>query len=75
MHAQRMNVLSVVALLLAGAAAIDISDELADGWKMALRPRVSTANLQTFTGALGGIQAEPVRNGRVVPEGSELGIC
>lgn len=75
MLAQRMNVLSVVALLLAGAAARDISEELADGWKMALRPRVSTANLQTFTGALGGIKADAVRDGRVVPEGRELGAC
>ena len=60
MLARTMNILSVVALLLAGAAAMDMSEELADGWTMGLRPRASTANLQTFSGALGGVQASAV---------------
>lgn len=73
MLTRKMNVLSVLALLLAGGAAVDISDELADGWKMGLRPRASTVNLQTFSGALGGVKADAVRDGSA--ERDELRAC
>ncbi|KAF6809491.1 hypothetical protein CPLU01_02188 [Colletotrichum plurivorum] len=45
----------------AGARALDISDELGMGWKMGLLPRqAGSQNLQTFTGALGGVKASPI---------------
>lgn len=46
------------------ATAMDISDELSDelqmGWKMGLRPRQSSQNLQFFDESLGGAGAPAV---------------
>ncbi|KAF9871546.1 hypothetical protein CkaCkLH20_10957 [Colletotrichum karsti] len=54
------HVVSAALLVLAGARALDISDELGMGWKMGLLPRQGSQNLQTFTGALGGVQASAI---------------
>ncbi|KAL5604842.1 hypothetical protein BROUX41_001822 [Berkeleyomyces rouxiae] len=55
-------VLGLAALLGAGPApahAIQLKDELNAGWTFGLLPRDSE-NLQTFTGALGGAEADPI---------------
>ena len=55
---------SIFCILLAAAsfavASLDIADELAGQWKMGLRPRQASANLQAFTGSLGGEGAPAV---------------
>ena len=60
MLGQRLNVLAALALLVAGAMAKDLSEEMADGFRMGLRPRAA-ANLQAFSSALGGAKASAVR--------------
>jgi hypothetical protein len=60
MFGRRLNLASLVALMVVGAVAMDISDDLASGWQLGLRPRASNANLQTFASALGGVQASAV---------------
>ena len=49
-----------MAMLLAGAAAVDIAAELNSGWMMGLRPRQQAQNLQSFSGAVGGVSASAV---------------
>lgn len=41
-------------------ASMDIANELAGEWRMGLRPRQASTNLQTFSGSVGA-SAPPVR--------------
>jgi hypothetical protein len=56
--------LSFSIVLLAAAAlasaSLDMADELAGQWRMGLRPRQASANLQAFRGALAGESAPGV---------------
>jgi hypothetical protein len=61
MLGRELGLLSVLSVLLAGAMSVDITDELNNGWMLALRPRQAAQNLQTFTSALGGASAAAVR--------------
>lgn len=49
-----------MAVLLASATAVDITAELNSGWMMGLRPRQAAQNLQSFSGAVGGVSASAV---------------
>lgn len=51
---------AAMAVLLASATAVDITAELNSGWMMGLRPRQAAQNLQSFTGAVGGVGASAV---------------
>lgn len=53
-------VYAAMAVLLAGATAVDITAELNSGWAMGLRPRQEGQNLQAFSGAVGGVGASAV---------------
>lgn len=61
-----MRLLTAALAMLAGVAyAFETSDEqlaaeLQMGWKMGLRPRQSSQNLQFFDGSVGGASAPPV---------------
>ncbi|KAL2210194.1 hypothetical protein CC79DRAFT_484605 [Sarocladium strictum] len=58
--------LSFSIVLLAAAAlasaSLDMADELAGQWRMGLRPRQASANLQAFRGALAGESAPGITN-------------
>ncbi|KAI4604157.1 hypothetical protein KJ359_000285 [Pestalotiopsis sp. 9143b] len=58
-----LAVSSLLSLLAASATAggVDLIDDMRRDFGLALFPRQAT-NLQTFTGALGGASADPVRN-------------
>lgn len=51
---------AAMAVLLAGATAVDLTAELNSGWAMGLRPRQEAQNLQAFSGAVGGVSASAV---------------
>ncbi|KAL2110994.1 hypothetical protein VUR80DRAFT_404 [Thermomyces stellatus] len=51
---------AAMAVLLASATAVDITAELNSGWMMGLRPRQAAQNLQSFTGAVGGVGASAI---------------
>lgn len=53
MFSGRLQLLPWLAIILSTVRAIDLADELAGEWKMGLRPRQETSDLQTFEGALG----------------------
>lgn len=52
--------LAVVLLCSGRVKSKDILDEIGREWKMGLRPRQEDSNLQSFTGALGGVSASAV---------------
>ncbi|SPN99742.1 uncharacterized protein DNG_02593 [Cephalotrichum gorgonifer] len=56
------NLLAAMALLLAGATAIDLTSEMNSGWTLGLRPRQAAQNLQSFAGSLGGVAASAISN-------------
>ncbi|KAH6697551.1 hypothetical protein F5X68DRAFT_272446 [Plectosphaerella plurivora] len=66
MFAQWLRLATAALALLAGIAlAFEMSeesfaDELQMGWKMGLRPRQSSENLQFFTGSVGGASAPAI---------------
>jgi hypothetical protein len=76
MFARWLRLATAALALLAGIAiAFEMSedqfaDELAMGWKLGLRARQSSENLQFFTGNVGGASAPGVRTPQ--PNGSPL---
>ncbi|KAI1854210.1 hypothetical protein JX265_000614 [Neoarthrinium moseri] len=62
MKCSALSLTSVVALLVASAAAGDFVEEMQRDFKMALLPRQLATNLQAFSGKLGGEAAPAITN-------------